>query len=494
MKKRSVKSLLVIGLIATLILLFCAPVFAEEANPSLMNWTYEMEEETGNITLLEYIGTDKDVVVPSPQDFIDNHIPANDVFISGKAIHNAGKAKNSFSISKNGDKKVIYSDDQMDELFAYLLEWDSSYRKILINTTECTLKEIDLSNLDTSNVTSMLDMFIGSYCTESINLDGIDTSKVENMDGMFSMCTKLKSIDVSGFSTNNVKDMAFMFSDCDSLESLDVSNFDTSSVLDAEGMFEACENLKSLTLGENFTLSNATSIRKMFMFDNNLSSLDVSMMDTSNVEDMYGLFRGCSSLKSLDITNFDTSKVFDMADMFNECESLEEIDLSQATIPEDADLTDMCLDSGLKRIYIGSRSESLPERQEEIAFDGEFLRVLDSLKLDPSKEKVLVGNTLTLKVISNPENAAKEFLNFNWTSSNPSIAEVKDGTVTGKKVGTTTITVTAPNGLEASCTIEVISQTPLTGDHGFSSMLVFGAILIASLAVLATVALKKKSL
>ena len=35
---------------------------------------------------------------------------------------------------------------------------------------------------------------------------------------MFSRCSSLKSLDLSSFNTTNVKDMAFMFSGCSSLK------------------------------------------------------------------------------------------------------------------------------------------------------------------------------------------------------------------------------------------------------------------------------------
>ena len=39
----------------------------------------------------------------------------------------------------------------------------------------------------------------------------------------------------------------------------------------------------------------------------NLTSLDLSNFDTSNIIDMDGMFAHCSSLVSLDLSNFNTS-------------------------------------------------------------------------------------------------------------------------------------------------------------------------------------------
>ena len=48
-----------------------------------------------------------------------------------------------------------------------------------------------------------------------------------------------------------------------------------------------------------------------------------------------------------------------------------------------------------------------------------------------------------------------------WTSSNPSVATVSDGTVTAVSVGTSVVTVTSANGLSASCNVTVIQEPEL---------------------------------
>ena len=45
---------------------------------------------------------------------------------------------------------------------------------------------------------------------------------------MFYGCSDIKEIDLSNFNTSNVKNMDFMFYDCSSLTSLNLSNFDIS--------------------------------------------------------------------------------------------------------------------------------------------------------------------------------------------------------------------------------------------------------------------------
>ena len=128
----------------------------------------------------------------------------------------------------------------------------------------------------------------------------------------------------------NVKGMTnasniFMF--CENLTSIDLSNLDTSNITNMRSMFSGCKNLNNLDLS-SFDTSKVTDMSYMFSGCKNLDSLDLSSFDTSNVTDMFYMFSGCENLDSLDLSSFDTSKVRAMQGMFSECESLKRLDLS----------------------------------------------------------------------------------------------------------------------------------------------------------------------
>ena len=120
-----------------------------------------------------------------------------------------------------------------------------------------------------------------SNCTE-MDLSGLDTSNVTSMKNMFGGCSKLTSLDVSGFSTNSVTDMSNMFYNCSGLTSLDVSGFNTGSVTDMYQMFYGCSGLTSLDVNELDT-GSVTNMGGMFQKCSGLTSIDVSMLNTSNV-------------------------------------------------------------------------------------------------------------------------------------------------------------------------------------------------------------------
>ena len=128
------------------------------------------------------------------------------------------------------------------------------------NSTETTM---DLSNLDTSNVTNMYQMFYDCNALTNLDLSSFDTSKVTSMSNMFNGCSKLTSLDLKNFDTSKVKNMQNMFGRCYLLTELDLSNFDTSSVTNMSAMFYTCINLNNLNIS-NFDFSKVTSYSNMF--------------------------------------------------------------------------------------------------------------------------------------------------------------------------------------------------------------------------------------
>ena len=66
-------------------------------------------------------------------------------------------------------------------------------------------------------------------------------------------------------------------------------------------------------------VTGMTDASFLFLGCSNMTSVDLSGFDTSNVEDMSGMFLDCVGLTSLDVRNLDTSNVKDMGIMFENC-------------------------------------------------------------------------------------------------------------------------------------------------------------------------------
>ena len=95
---------------------------------------------------------------------------------------------------------------------------------------------------------SMMGYFVGFSKMTSVDLSALDTSQVTNMNVMFASCSSLTSLDVSKFDTSNVTDMSYMFSGGLNIEEINVSSFDTSNVVDMSRMFAYCSSLTNLAV------------------------------------------------------------------------------------------------------------------------------------------------------------------------------------------------------------------------------------------------------
>ena len=210
----------------------------------------------------------------------------------------------------------------------------SSTTKEFNYTFEKPLKEMELRNKkiyksithipNQPNNTTNFDFYFEGCLAEDINISNLDTSKVTDMKNLFHNCTELKSIDVSNFNTSNVTDMSNMFANCRALTTLDLSNFDTSKVTNMYSMLSTCVSLTTLDLS-NFNTSNVNNMGYMFS-SNKFTTIDVSNFNTSNVTNMGYMFNNCEALTTLDLSNFNTSNVTNMSQIFSYCAKLTTLD------------------------------------------------------------------------------------------------------------------------------------------------------------------------
>ena len=204
-----------------------------------------------------------------------------------------------------------------------------------LNTSEVTtmsgmfedcsrLTSLDLSSFNAENVQNMSAMFSGCQNLTSLNLSNFNAENLQNMGSMFYSCSSLTSLNLSNFNAENVQNMGSMFYGCSSLTSLNLSNFNAEKVKDMSLMFYECKNLTSLDLS-NFNTENVQNMWSMFSGCNNLTSLNLSNFNTEDVQNMSAMFYGCQNLTSLNLSNFKTENVQNMSDMFYECNSLQTI-------------------------------------------------------------------------------------------------------------------------------------------------------------------------
>ena len=260
---------------------------------------------------------------------------------------------------KNKDEKwIIDYNFKKDGRYKFKIIFNNAIEDLTTFFFKClNLYSIDLSNFDTSNITSMRSLFNScSYLREIKGLIKLKTNNVSNMRCLFNLCKELQYLDLSNFDTSNVIDMSYMFnecnklreirglnrfitknvsnmeymfSNCEKLEYLDLSTFDISRVNEIEFMFNECKSLKEIKGLSSFSKNKVNKINSMFENCYELECIDLSNFDTSEITDMSWAFNFCLKLKEIKgINNFNTSKVENMESMFKCCEKLEYLDLS----------------------------------------------------------------------------------------------------------------------------------------------------------------------
>lgn len=195
----------------------------------------------------------------------------------------------------NGDYKYAPWMDNKDNIKSISFKQGNTIKPTSTSLLFAALSEvtfIDISNLDSSNVTDMRYMFTYCKSIDLLDLSNLDTSSVTNMDAMFDNCSSLTSLNISGWNTSNVTDMSYMFNICSSLtEIIGLENLNTSNITYMEYMFNGCSSLTSLELS-SFDTSNVTSMGGMFGY---CIKLNAEIIIKHKLNNYSNIFKNCST-------------------------------------------------------------------------------------------------------------------------------------------------------------------------------------------------------
>lgn len=183
---------------------------------------------------------------------------------------------------------------------------DYTFTQVCDVVNKSDAKNVDLTMIDVSNVTSFYNAFANNKTIENVNVSNWNTLQVTNMRSTFYICDKLQSVSCENWRLDNCTSMFAMFDSCPALKNFDPSRWNTSKVTNMEWVFIRCASL---------------------------TSLDLSNWDTSQVTIMNNFFSSCTSLTSLDISGWNTSKVHSMRNMLYNCVSLETLKCDNLILP-----------------------------------------------------------------------------------------------------------------------------------------------------------------
>ena len=177
-----------------------------------------------------------------------------------------------------------------------------------------------------------------------------------------------------------------LFSNLTNVTSIDLSNMDTSGMTNMFNMFSDNTSLTNITFGDNFNTANVTNMGGMFKNCTILKTIDLSSFDTSNATIFASMFMNCQGLQNLDLKSFNTSNVERMETMFYNCSSLTSLDLSSFNTSNVERMEGMFYNcSSLTSLDLSSFNTSNVERMEGMFYNCSSLTSLDLSNFNTSK-------------------------------------------------------------------------------------------------------------
>ena len=168
--------------------------------------------------------------------------------------------------------------------------------------------EEDVTNVVTSLITDMSELFSLNKSFFNQDISTWDVSNVTDMSDMFGFGFNQ---DISTWDVGNVTDMSQMFAESEDFNQ-DISSWDVSKVTDMDQMFFGA-SVFNQDIG-TWNVSNVNSMREMFR-EAEAFNKDISTWDVGNVLFMTDMFHKSYSFNQ-DISTWDVSNVTDMNQMF----------------------------------------------------------------------------------------------------------------------------------------------------------------------------------
>ncbi|MBQ7564979.1 MAG: BspA family leucine-rich repeat surface protein, partial [Lachnospiraceae bacterium] len=183
-----------------------------------------------------------------------------------------------------------------------------------------------------------------------------------------------------------------LFAYMGNVTTIDLSGLDTTGATRMRGMFTNCSRLESITLGDKFDTSKVTTIEELYAYCKQLTDLQLQKFDTSALTDMHSAFCGTAITSFTAPAGFDTSGVTDMNHLFYSCEALTSIDVSNFNTSSVRDMNYMFSVRNLKNLTLGSNFNTSSATDLSDMFVGcEELEYLDISMMDTSSAEYMDG-------------------------------------------------------------------------------------------------------
>lgn len=124
---------------------------------------------------------------------------------------------------------------------------------------------MDLSRIDTTQVTNMSNMFYGLSSIKNFDISSFNTINVTNMASMFQNASGFTELDLSHLNTSKVTNMSNMFYMAFNITNLDISSFDTSNVTNFTYFMYYLYKIKEINMA-NATFNDSIITNSQFIF------------------------------------------------------------------------------------------------------------------------------------------------------------------------------------------------------------------------------------
>ena len=224
------------------------------------------------------------------------------------------------------------------------------------------VKNVNLSNIKSDNLTSLDSTFNYTPYLENVDLTNTDTSKVTSLNYFFDH-SGITSFDFSQLDTSSVTNIAYFLNNSQ-LTSVDLSGFDLSQATNGSYVFtnSNIENLDmhGVTAAQIYYSDLPSKLKKLDMSDMNikysdggwyfyqmskLESVDLSNTTLNSMKSIQ--FSGLSSLKTVNMENFYAPDCNSINTIFAGTSGLTNLNISGLNMPSLKDVSYMFKSSGL---------------------------------------------------------------------------------------------------------------------------------------------------
>ena len=124
---------------------------------------------------------------------------------------------------------------------------------------------------------------------------------LKTLDFMFEGCSSLIKINLSNLNSPNITSMIYTFTNCEQLETVNFTSFESSNVTKMDFLFSGCSNLININGFEDLNTSSLIKTAGMFLGCTSLVSLNLSSLNFNNISEQNGMFINNPSLESIDL-------------------------------------------------------------------------------------------------------------------------------------------------------------------------------------------------